>query len=82
MDCYDVEISVNPEEDFEIVIAEGIFLFYEKERRIVTLEFDQAAGLGAGRDSRSVSLEKCEFNQAKAEIRYWKLDAPEIKMAE
>ena len=118
MDCYDVEISVNPEEDFEIVIAEGIFLFYEKERRIVTLEFDQAAGLGAGRESRSVSLEKCEsvrmlmdtscmeiylnggeevftsrfyttdgksdfqVNQAKVEIRYWKLDAPEIKMAE
>lgn len=60
MECYDVEIKVNQEKDFEIVISDGIYLFYEKDKKIFTLEFDEAAGLGYGRRSRSVQLKKCE----------------------
>ena len=59
MPCYDVEVEVNQSEEFEIVISDGIFLFYEKDRKVFTLEFDQSAGLGRGRSSRSVHLDKC-----------------------
>lgn len=115
MSCYDAEVKVNPSEEFEAVISDGIFLSYEKDRKVFTLEFDQTAGLGCGRDSRSVRLDKCEsvrmlmdtscmeiylnggeevftsrfytengkscfqVNNPGAEVRYWKLNPPEIK---
>lgn len=60
LDCYDVEIRVNPEEDFEVIVSDGIFLFYEKDRRVFTLKFDEEKDLGRGRGSRSVRMEKCE----------------------
>lgn len=60
LSCYDVEIKVNPAEEFEILISEGIRLFYEKESHVFTLEFDETKDLGCGRGSRSVRIEKCE----------------------
>ncbi len=60
MPCYDAEVKVNQSEEFEIVISDSIYLFYEKDKKIFTLEFDQAADIGRGRRSRSVHLDKCE----------------------
>lgn len=60
MECYDVEIIVNPKENFEVVISDGIFLFYEKEEQVFTLEFDETVGYGYGRKRRSVYLKACK----------------------
>ena len=60
LECYDVEIRVNPEREFEIVISDGIRLSYKKETQIFSLEFDEETGLGYGRKSRSVRMESCE----------------------
>lgn len=59
MTCYDVEIHVNADADLEIEIADGARLFFEKEKGVLTLEFDERAGIGYGRKSRSVQLDAC-----------------------
>lgn len=60
LECYDVEIAVDPEEDLLICISEGVRLLYDKNEKKFSLEFDEEKHLGCGRTKRGVTLENCE----------------------
>ncbi len=59
MKCYDARIEIESDDDFTVVISEGIRISYDRNMQVCTLEFDEKKNLGYGRKSRSVELASC-----------------------